>query len=55
MRGLDLPLSALAPLVAPAGRVFVFGRARAGAAGWREEPGPPGVQTFARDLVSRET
>ena len=55
VRGLDLPLSALAPLVAPAGRVFVFGRARAGAAGWREEPGPPGVQTFARDLVSRET
>jgi 16S rRNA (guanine527-N7)-methyltransferase len=54
LRGLDLPLAALAPLVAPGGRVLVFGRPRAAAAGWRPEAAPAGVQAFRPD-VSRET
>jgi 16S rRNA (guanine527-N7)-methyltransferase len=54
VRGLDLPLSALAPLVGEAGRALVFGTGRAAEPGWREEAGAPGVQRFRRD-VSRET
>ena len=54
LRGLDLPLSALAPLVEEGGRALVFGRPRAAEAGWREVGGVPGVQAFRRD-VSRET
>lgn len=54
LRGLDLPLSALAPLVEQGGRALVFGGGRAAEPGWREEEGAPGVQAFRRD-VSRET
>ena len=55
LRGLDLPLRELAPLLEPGGRVLVFGRPREAAAGWRAEPAPPGVQAFLRRDVSRET
>jgi 16S rRNA (guanine527-N7)-methyltransferase len=55
LRGLDLSLSALAPLLAEGGRVLVFGRRRGGEAGWCEEPGAAGVQVFGRPSVSRET
>lgn len=55
LRGLDLPLSALAPLVGEGGRALVFGGRRPVEPGWREEPGPPGIRTFRRRGVSRET
>jgi 16S rRNA (guanine527-N7)-methyltransferase len=54
MRGLDLPLSALAPLVEEGGCALLFGRGRTAEPGWREEGGAPGVQVFRR-AVSRET
>ena len=54
LRGLDLPLSALAGLVGEEGRVLVFGGVRVAERGWRTEAGAPGVQAFRRD-VSRET
>jgi 16S rRNA (guanine527-N7)-methyltransferase len=55
VRGLDLPLSALGPLVEEGGRALIFGRRRAAAPGWREESGPPGLQVLRRETVSRET
>ena len=55
MRGLDLPLSALAPLVRDGGRLVLFGRRWPVATGWRAEPAPPGLQSFRREVVSRET
>ncbi len=55
IRGLDLALSALAPLVGERGRVLVFGGRRAEEPGWRAEAMPPGVQAFRRADVSRET
>ena len=55
LRGLDLPLSALAPLAAEGGRALVFGRRRPGAPGWQEEAGSAGLQVFRRTTVSRET
>jgi 16S rRNA (guanine527-N7)-methyltransferase len=53
VRGLDLPLAALAPLVGEGGRALLFGAGRVAEAGWRAEAGGPGVQCFRR--VSRET
>jgi len=55
LRGLDLSLSALAPLVAPGGRALIFGRPRPDEPGWREESGPAGLQVFRRAGVPRET
>lgn len=55
VRGLDLPLAGLAPLVAEGGRVLFFGRRRGVEAGWREERAPAGVQALTRAAVSRET
>ena len=55
VRGLDLSLSDLAPLVEPGGRALVFGRRRAGEPGWSEEPGAVGLQVFRRLDVPRET
>jgi len=55
VRGLDLPLAALAPLLEEGGRLVVFGRPRAAAPGWAAEPAPPGAQAFRREAVSRET
>jgi len=55
LRGLDLPLSALAPLASPGGRALIFGRPRPVEPGWREESGPAGLQVFRRAAVSRET
>jgi 16S rRNA (guanine527-N7)-methyltransferase len=54
LRGLDLSFAALAPLVGK-GRLLLFGRGRSEEPGWREEPGPAGVQVFCREDVSRET
>ena len=54
VRGLDLALSSLAPLVEEGGRALLFGRGRAAEPGWHEEGGAPGVQVFRRG-VSRET
>jgi 16S rRNA (guanine527-N7)-methyltransferase len=53
VRGLDLPLAALAPLVGEGGQALLFGAYRPAEPGWREEAGVPGVQRFRR--VSRET
>jgi len=53
VRGLDLPLSALASLVGEGGRALLFGAGRTAPPGWREEAGAPGVQCFRH--VSRET
>ena len=55
LRGLDLPLSALAPLVTEGGRALVFGRRRPVESGWHEETGSAGLQVFRRTGVSRET
>ena len=55
LRGLDLPLSALAALVAEGGRALVFGRRRPVEPGWREEDGSAGLQVLRRATVSRET
>jgi 16S rRNA (guanine527-N7)-methyltransferase len=55
LRGLDLPLAALAPLVAAAGRALVFGRRRSAEPGWQEEAAPAGLQVFRRTAVPRET
>ena len=55
VRGLDLTLSALAPLVRDGGRLVLFGRRRPAEPGWRAEPAPPGLQAFRREAVSRET
>jgi len=55
LRGLDLSLSALAPLVAPGGRALIFGRPRVVEPGWHEENGPAGLKVFRRTTVSRET
>ena len=55
LRGLDLPLSALGPLVEEGGRALIFGRRRAAGPGWREESRSPGLQVFRREVVSRET
>jgi 16S rRNA G527 N7-methylase RsmG len=55
VRGLDLPLSALASLVQVGGRLVRFGRRRPVEPGWRAEPSPPGLQAFRREPVSRET
>jgi 16S rRNA (guanine(527)-N(7))-methyltransferase RsmG len=55
VRGLDLPLSALASLVRDGGRLVRFGRRRPVEPGWRAEPSPPGLQAFRREHVSRET
>ncbi len=53
VRGLDLPLAALAPLVGEGGKALLFGTGRRGEPGWREEPGAADVRCFRR--VSRET
>lgn len=55
VRGLNLPLSALAPLVGEGGRALLFGAGRAAEPGWHEEAAAPGVQAFRRAGVSRET
>lgn len=55
VRGLDLSLSALAPLLGEGGRALLFGAGRAAEPGWREEEAAPGVQAFWRMPVSRET
>jgi len=55
LRGLDLPLAAVAPLVEEEGRLLLFGRRRAVGAGWREEAAPAGLQCLRRGIVSRET
>ena len=55
LRGLDLPLPALAPIVAEGGRALVFGRPRPAEPGWREEIASPGFQVFRRTTVPRET
>ena len=55
LRGLDLPLSALVPLVEEGGRALVFGRRRPVAPGWHEEGGSAGLQVLRRMTVSRET
>lgn len=55
LRGLDLPLSALAPLVVEGGRALVFGRRRPVEPGWHEDTGSAGLQVFRRATVSRET
>ncbi len=55
LRALRLPLDELAPLVAPGGRLIVFGVAPAAAAGFQAEAGPgPGLHSFRRS-VPRET
>jgi 16S rRNA (guanine527-N7)-methyltransferase len=55
LRGLDLPMDALAPLLEPAGRLLLFGRPRPAETGWREEAAAAGVRALARADVSRET
>ena len=55
VRGLDLPLAALAPLVAEGGRALIFGQRRPAEPGWHEETGSPGLQVFRRTTVPRET
>jgi 16S rRNA (guanine527-N7)-methyltransferase len=43
VRALRLPLAVLRPLVAPGGRVVVFGETPPGEAGFRPEEPPPGL------------
>jgi hypothetical protein len=53
LRALRLPLAELEPLVAPGGRVLVFGPPALPAPGWREGPAEPrgrsGPTVFLRE------
>ena len=55
LRGLDLSLADLGPLVGKGGRLLSFGGGRGAAPGWREVPGAADVRAFERTDVSRET
>jgi 16S rRNA (guanine527-N7)-methyltransferase len=55
LRGLDLSLADLAPLLGKGGRVLAFGGVRGPDPGWRESPGAGDIRVFEPADVSRET